>query len=153
MAEIGYIDFNSIPDSDDFASIPAGDYTVSIEDSVVSDNKKGNGKYVKFTFQVLDGQYKGYLLWHYVNYKHVNVITQRIGLKELKEIGLACGKTQFTDTSILHGIPFRIRVDIEKDNLGEARNVVTKILWKETSSAPRPPVAAPVIPEDDNIPF
>lgn len=154
MGNIGEIDFDSVEESS-FDAIPAGDYTVIITNSEVSDNKKGNGKHAKFTFQVCDGPHKNRLLWHWVNFKHVNPTTQNIGLRELKELGLACGFPTFSDTSQLHNIPIRVKVGLEDDQNGEKRNVIKRVLWKETAGGAKK-AAAPVaaeVDDGDSIPF
>ena len=51
----------------DFEPIAPGSYTAVITESETKPTKAGTGSYLQFTFQIVDGEHKGRLLWARLN--------------------------------------------------------------------------------------
>jgi hypothetical protein len=95
-----------------FDPIPAGEYMMQIVESAILETKARNGKYIKLTLKVIDGEYKGRQIWVNLNIVNPNPVAVEIATKELATICRAVGKLQIVDTQELHGIPFLGRVKI-----------------------------------------
>ena len=107
-----------------FDPIPAGDYTVIINDSDMKQTKSGNGYYLQCTLQVIDGPFANRLLWHRMNIQNPNQTAQDIGQRQLSALCRAVGKMQVADSAELHGIPFIARVTVRQDdNYGNSNEV------------------------------
>jgi hypothetical protein len=129
------MEFNAgdVAPSSGSGAIPKGDYTVVVEQSEVKENSKGTGYYLALTYQVVDGEHKGWKLWQYINHINASEKAQQIGRAELSALCRACGVMNLQDSSQLHDIPIRVRVGHEKGQDDEPRAVVKAILWKETT--------------------
>ena len=86
--------------------IPPGEYVCHVTRSELKDNKKGTGKYLSFTIQVIEGEHKGFTLFDIMNVVHENKRAEEIGNRNFKNLVEACGLTEIEDTTELHGIPF-----------------------------------------------
>jgi len=62
MANLTGFDANEVEPTTDFDPIPAGKYEAVITESEVKPNKANTGSYLQFTFQILEGEYKGRFL-------------------------------------------------------------------------------------------
>jgi hypothetical protein len=160
MGSIGFFNANEVEPSSGNEPFPAGDYTMAVVASEVKDTKAGTGKFIKFEWQVVDGEHKGRKVFQNVNFQNPSPKAQQIGLGELSAICRACGKVQIRDTSELHNIPVRVRIDTEtreytKDDGSKqvyTSNVVKAVLWKETTKPDLAKVveaAGAVVTEDD----
>jgi hypothetical protein len=113
MAQLpGIFNSDNHEDLQSFDPIPAGDYAAHIEASEICDNRAGTGKYIKLTFVVLSGEFKGRKIWANLNIIHPNDVAVKIAQQELATICRACGKRQIADTAELHEIPLKIKVKI-----------------------------------------
>ena len=94
--------------------IPAGKYRVVIANDVLKDNKKGNGKILEITFQVIDGDYATETIKDYLNITNPSEVAQKIGQGTLKKL-CRLTKNNFppTDTSLMWGISLIAKIDIE----------------------------------------
>jgi len=96
---------------DDFSAIPAGDYVGKITESTEVENKKKTGSYLKLTFQITEGKFKGRKLWTNLN---LNLSTSpeavEIANRELATIMKACGKVAVEESKDLHGIEMTLKV-------------------------------------------
>lgn len=122
-------------ESQDFDVIPKGDYTVVIADSELKQTNAGDGSYIQFTLEVVDGPFKGRKVWDIMCTDHPNEKTVIIARARLADYCRAVGKPAPKDTGELHNIPLRVRVGVKKDKDGtyEDRNRITSVLWKETT--------------------
>lgn len=99
----------------DFHPLPAGWYTVRIIDSEMKPTKDGTGAYLELTMEVLDEKYKGRRLWDRLNLKNRNEIAVNIAKRQLAGYCHAIGVLKLSDTTELHGKPFRVNVIVKKD--------------------------------------
>lgn len=113
---------------DDFSVVPAATYNVQIVKSDLKDNKAKNGKRLTFQLKILDGKYKGRMLFEGLNYIHPDSQTQQISRKVLTSMVKACGLKKIqSNTAELHKIPLTVKVKIKPadGNYGE-QNQITK---------------------------
>lgn len=105
---------NTVAPSEDFAPIPAGEYTAIIVDSQCRQTKHKDGNFLELTYQVIDGQFKNRKLWARFNFDNKNAEAVRIGMEQLSAVCHACGNLQefnpFNGAQHLHNIAHTIRV-------------------------------------------
>ena len=94
----------------DFSALPAGEYHVKVKDSDIRRNGKDTGDLLKFTFEIVEGEYKGRLLFANINITHENATAQEIGEKTLATICKAVGRVTVDDTEDLHGCELMAKV-------------------------------------------
>lgn len=128
-------DATQVVPSNSFEAIPAGTYAVRITESERKENAKKNGEYLKLTFTVVEGPYKGRLLWAYLNIIHDNATAQEIARRDLSAICHACGKLQLKDTQQLHNITMEIVVRVVKNSNGESVNEIKGYKKRERTVA------------------
>jgi len=143
MAHLNNFDANNVDPSVALDPIPAGKYIAVITETEMKPTKAGGGKYLQATFQIIDGEYKGRLVWARLNLENKSELTVRIARAELSAICRACGVMQPKDSIELHGVPLEITVGLKRrDDTGELGNVVKAYARKGSGAAPRPAVAA-----------
>ena len=98
--------------------IPAGWYTVIVDESEIRTNKAGSGQYVWMSFRVIDGEFNGRKVFTRFNVVNANPQAQEIGHRELSRLTAGVGLPGFTDTQELHGKPLQIKVKVRKDLSG-----------------------------------
>lgn len=76
----------------DFSPIPDGKYNVVIARIDVKESKSG-GHYLSVGYQVMDGDFKGRVIFDNVNVAHSNPDVVRIGMERLATIAWATGHT------------------------------------------------------------
>jgi len=114
---------------DDFSPIPAGEYDVEIVKSEIKDTKAGDGKRLLLQFKVLNGEYKGRIVFNGLNIVNPNPTAVEISMKELRSICDAVGKAQVSDSAELHAIPLKIVVAIKPaDANWPEQNVIKKYM-------------------------
>ena len=123
---------NEVEPSADFEPIPAGKYLGVISDSEMKPTKSGNGSYLELTFQVIEGEYKGRLLWSRLNLDNPNQLTVQIARAELSAICRAVGVMTPRDSCELHNLPLTISVKLKKrEDNGELTNLIAGYSKKE----------------------
>jgi hypothetical protein len=120
-------------ESQNFDVLPKGDYTVAIIASDAKATNAGDGYYLKFTLQVLDGEFKGRKIWDQLMIEHPKELAVKIGKARLADYCRAVGKNNPQDTSELHDVAIRVRLKIRKDEQYGDKNEVQSVLWKETT--------------------
>ena len=117
--------------------LPPGPYSAQVINDEMKPTKKGDGKYIELTMEVLDGSHKGRWLFDRLNVVNPNKTAVEISERRLVEIGKACRIESLNDTNQLRGIPMKVTVKIEKSEEYGDRNVVTgykKSDFTETNS-------------------
>ncbi len=137
-------DATQVVPSNSFEAIPAGTYAVRITESERKENAKKNGEYLKLTFTVVEGPYKGRLLWAYLNIIHDNATAQEIARRDLSAICHACGKLQLKDTQQLHNITIDIVVRVVEDDYGKKNEITGYKKRERTIAAAEKPKAKKV---------
>jgi len=127
MADLGAVfDAEKVAPAGDRTPIPAGEYRCAIVKSDWKKTAKGDGKYLEFTFQVLEeGPAKGRMLWSRLNLQNPNGQAVEIARGELSAICRAVGKMHVRDTAELHNIAMMVAVSVKKrEDTGDLTNEV-----------------------------
>lgn len=158
MAQFGFNPQEVEPQAD-FAALPAGEYLVMLTNSELKDTKAGTGTYLSLTNQVLDGAYKGRIIFDRTNVTASNPIAQEIGRRAISAICHAVGKPTANESSELHNIPYIVRVVVGTDpKYGDSNEVkgyksaagAKPSTTSRPAATPRPTVAParPAAPAD-----
>lgn len=121
------IDFNSEEHEprSGFDPLPAGKYKVVVTDSEEKPTKKGDGSYIQFTLEVIEGEYKGRKLWDRLNLNNPNPTAVEIAKSTLSALCRAAGVKHLKDTQQLHDLPVLAKVAAKMDQTaGEIRNEI-----------------------------
>jgi len=138
MANLSGFNANEVEPAVGFDPIPAGKYLAVISESGMKPTKSGAGNFLELTFQVLEGEFKGRLLWARLNLDNPNATTVKIARAELSAICRAIGVMAPKDSVELHNLPLIITVAHKKrQDTGEITNVI-KGYAKKDAAAPRP---------------
>ena len=147
MANLNGFDARTVDPAVDFEAIPAGKYLAVITESEMKPTKNGNGSYLEFVFEVIEGEYKGRNLWARLNLDNPNALAVKIARAELSALCHAVGVMQPKDSIELHNLPLMITVKCKKrEDTGEIVNEVKGYSRKETAAAPQPQAAGNVPP-------
>ena len=106
--------------------LPRGRYLAMIINSDIRDTKAGDGTYVEWTFEVMEGPHKGRRLWERMNFRNKNQTTEQIAKRNLAALSIACGFPDHVgETEGLHNIPIFIEVirEMPKDGSAERNQI------------------------------
>ena len=117
MASINF-DASTVAPQAPFSVLPAGTYTVSIDDSEIKSTQKG-GQMAVFRLRVLEGQHSGRVIFARINVRNPSQQAEQIGQAQLSALCHAAGVLQLSDTAQLHNKVVRARVKIRKDESGQ----------------------------------
>ena len=144
MANLNGFNANEVEPSASFEPIPAGKYLAAITKSEMKPTKNGSGSYLELTFVVLDGEYKGRVLWARLNLNNANATTVKIAKAELSALCRAVGVMQPNDSCELHNVPLWITVKCRKrDDRDEWSNEIKGFESKSAASSQPPQRQAP----------
>lgn len=131
----------------DFELLPRGNYIAQIIKTEIKDNKSGTGNRLSMTFQILDGEKTGRMVFHDITIRNDNPIAEKIGREQLASLCKAVGLTHVGDTTELHERPMQIRVAIREDKTGqyEPRNEIKGFM--PAGKAPSNSYAQPSAPQ------
>lgn len=142
MANLNGFNANDVEPAVGFDPIPAGKYLAVITDSKMKPTKSGVGNFLELTFQILEGEHKGRLVWSRLNLDNPNATMVKIARAELSAICRAVGVLSPKDSVELHNLPLVITVAQKKrPDTGEMGNVI-KGYAKKDAAAPRAPAVA-----------
>jgi hypothetical protein len=141
MADLRGFDANSVEPNSGFDPVPAGKYLAVITESEMKPTKANTGQYLQLTFQILDGEYKGRMLWARLNLDNPNATAVQIARADLSAICRAVGVLAPNDSVELHNLPLVIDVRCKKRaDTGEITNEIKGFGRKD---APPPSPAGP----------
>jgi Protein of unknown function (DUF669) len=142
LAELNF-DAEKVEPSQDFAPIPAGEYVAMAIGSEFKTTASGNGEYLQFCWEVIDGEHKGRRLWDRLNLHNPSETAVKIAQGTLSAICRSVGVMRPKDSSELHNKPVMVKVALEErnDKAGEFRNVV-KGYASANGGSPAPAQAA-----------
>jgi len=144
MANLNNFDANQVDPAVGFDPIPAGKYLAVITESEMKPTKAGDGKYLQLTFQILDGPFKGRLVWARLNLENSNAQTVKIARAELSAVCRAVGVMAPKDSVELHNVPLEISVGCKKrKDTGDITNTIKGYAKKGSAAAAAPRAAAP----------
>lgn len=134
MAQLNF-NANEVEPAGDFSPIPAGKYLAVITGSEKKGTKAGNGTYIEFRFELIDGPYKGRQLWARLNLENPSKQAVQIARGELSALCRATGVMAPRDSLELHGIPIVVGVAVEpRSDSGQPTNVVRGYFKREVAS-------------------
>ena len=121
----------------DFSPIPAGKYSVYIEEITINETRAGTGQYLRIKLRVAEGQpYSNRIVWTYINFQNTNPVAERIGQQKLNQLLLSCGLHVIQDTDELLNREVLAQVIVREASNGyEASNDV-KAFYKKEVGAP-----------------
>ncbi len=142
MANLNGFNANEVEPAVGFDPVPAGKYLAVITDSKMKPTKSGVGNFLELTFQILEGEHKGRLVWARLNLDNPNAMTVKIARAELSAICRAVGVMAPKDSVELHNLPLLITVaQKSRQDTGEMGNVI-KGYAKKDAAATRSPTAS-----------
>ena len=122
MATLNNFDANQVDPSVALDPLPAGKYLAVVSESELKPTKTGGGKYLQLTFQIIDGEFKGRLVWARLNLENRSEMTVKIARGELSAICRAIGVMQPKDSVELHNVPLEINVGLKKRDTNKPTN-------------------------------
>lgn len=123
-----------------FGPIPAGDYKAMLQAMETKTTKNGDGKYIAATFQIIEGECEGRLIWANYNIENASEKAVQIGKSELADFLRAVDNPRPKSTQELlePPTPFILKVGIDKND--PERNRVkgyASVNGKTQETAPR----------------
>lgn len=124
-------DHNVVAAETGYDPMPPGDYMLMITQSDYTDTAKGNGKVLKLTSQVVDGQFEGRKIFENLCLEHENPKTVQIAKAKFSALCKALQiKSAVRDSNELHDKPYFASIGVE-DGEGKygAKNVIKKYIF------------------------
>jgi len=121
------LDFNAndVDPAVGFDPVPAGKYVAVITESEMKATKAGTGQYLQLTFQIIEGEFKGRLLWARLNLNNPSEMAVKIARAELSAICRSVNVMAPKDSLELHNLPLSISVGCKKrDDTGDITNEI-----------------------------
>lgn len=106
-------DATSVNPTPVFELIPENDYIVAVTDSEMKPTNNKDGEYLNLTLEVLDGPYKGRMIFDRLNLVNKNTKAVEIAQRQLSQICHAVGVLRVNDSAELHNRPMIARVGTE----------------------------------------
>ena len=99
---------------DDYSVVPADTYNAQVVKSEVADTKAKTGKLLKLQFKIIDGKFKGRIVFAQYNIANPNPQAVEISKKQMKTLCDAIGKPNgVEDSNEMHNIPLQIKVSVK----------------------------------------
>jgi hypothetical protein len=117
-----------------FDPIPPDKYVAVITESEMKPTKAGTGQYLQLTFQIIEGEFKGRLLWARLNLDNPSAMAVKIARAELSAICRAVNVMAPRDSLELHDLPLVISVGCKKRD--DTNEVVNEIRGYESKLQP-----------------
>ena len=96
-----------------FEPVQPGWYNVIIDESEIKPTNAGDGSYLAFRFNILDGDYANQKLFCRLNIENKSEKTVEIAYQQLSAICHATNTIQVNDSTELHGKPFMVKVTLK----------------------------------------
>jgi hypothetical protein len=124
-------DHNVVPADGGYDPVPPGTYMLMITDSDYTSTKNGNGKVLKLTSQIVDGEYQGRNVFENLCLEHENPKTVQIAKAKFSALCKALRITSAVkDSSELHNKTYFVNLGIEEGSQGYAdKNVIKKYIF------------------------
>ena len=134
-----------------FEPLPTGEYKAVILASESKKTKAGDGEYLEFEHQIIEGENAGRKLFARLNLQNRNPKAVEISRADLAQIRVATGQLNPQDSVQFHNIPVIIRVLYQPADPSKNRDKPQNEIkgWKPISGAttqPAAPKAAPYLP-------
>lgn len=113
MAQLNFDARTVVPDAGQQDPVPAGWYNVVIDKSEMKPTKDGTGMRLELQFKIIDGQYANRKIFEGLNLRNANAVAQEIAYKQLSAIAHAVKVLLVEDSSQLHNIPLKVKVNLK----------------------------------------
>ena len=134
-------DASKIELTNNYELLEDGTYTAIIADSEWKENRAKTGGYLNLKLEIIEGKYKGRVIFDMLNLQNQNPKAVEIAEQTLARICNAVGKTQVNESSDLYNIPLSIKIGTTPAQNGyEASNKIKNYasLKDGTVSTPTP---------------
>ncbi|MEI8246823.1 MAG: DUF669 domain-containing protein [Lentisphaerota bacterium] len=121
-----------------FEVLPAAKYIAVITDSERKATKANTGFYLKLTFEIIEGEFKGRKVFAQLNLENQNADAVRIARGELSAICRAVNIMTPKDSVEIHNLPLEITVVCKKQPDDEIRNEIKGYASKQKKAADKP---------------
>lgn len=121
-----------------FGTLPANKYIAVITESEWKETKSKTGRYLKLSFEIIEGEFKGRKLWAQLNLENPNADAVRIARGELSAICRAINIMTPKDSVELHNLPMEITVVCKKGQDDEIKNEIKGYASKQKAAASKP---------------
>jgi len=150
MANLGNFDATKVEPAQAPKPVPSGEYVAQVVKSELKPTKAGNGRYLELSIQIMDGPYKGRMLWDRLNIDNPNETAVLIAQQQLSALCHAVGVMQPRDSVQLHNLPFMVRVAlVKRADTGEPTNEVKGYKKRESAK----PAEAPEVDGEETAPW
>ncbi|MGJ8686325.1 MAG: DUF669 domain-containing protein [Spongiibacteraceae bacterium] len=125
MAQLNQVfDATQVDPANSFDPVPNGEYAMAFTSSEIKDTKRGDGTYLQLTAEIIDGPYKGRLIWERINLSNPNSTAVEIGQKTLSAICHVLDVPRLQDSVELHNKPFIAKVIVKHSDGYEPSNEI-----------------------------
>lgn len=141
MADLRHLNFDASQEepNEGFDPVPSGWYLCVVSDSEMKKTKAGTGEYLKLTFEIIEGEYKGRKLWAQLNLDNPNAQAVQIARGELSALCRAIGVLVPKDSCELHDRPLLVKAKlVKRQDTGEMKNEVGGYKPREEGQPARP---------------
>ena len=103
-------------ESNEFLPLPAGWYPAEIIKSELKETKNKDGKYLLFCFRIIDGEFKGRMVFTNLNIVNKNAVAVKMARGDLKAICDAVDlEGELEDTVDIHNKPMEIKLSVKPE--------------------------------------
>jgi hypothetical protein len=155
MADLQGFNANEVEPLPEWGPLPVGEYTVAVVESQMRPNRSGVGSHLELTFQVLEGEFKGRLLWERLSLQHANEQAVKIARARLASLCRAVSVPTPQDSTELHNLPLVIRTGLRRrDDTHELATVIRdyKPRGRQPTKSPPPPSGGTSAPGGNSSP-
>lgn len=96
--------------------LPVGKHKVQIIDSEILATRAGDGAYIRFTLEIVDGPLIGTTGFYNINIENPNEKAVAMGQRQLSSLCHVTGVYNVQDSRQLHGISFMVEVKPQADD-------------------------------------
>lgn len=120
MAQLGgTFDATQVQPQEAFTVIPAGKYKSQVVASEIRATNNGEGQYLWFELEILDGEHQGRKLWDRLNLWNNNATAVEIAQRTLSAMCHATGQLHVEDSEALHFKPMIVTVRVRPAGPGK----------------------------------
>lgn len=123
--------------------LPPGQYEAIITRSDIKATKAGDGEYIELEMQITSGDHSGRRVWERLNVSNPNKQAEDIAKAALRQLCVACGIDDMTDTEQLHDTPFMVYLEIDRKDPTRNRVMGYEAAGAAPAPAPKAPPAKP----------
>ena len=146
-------DADQVDPMNEFDPVPTGEYIAVITGTEEKVTRKGDGKYLEFTFQIIEGIYSNRLVWTKLNLDNPNERTVQYARATLAAICQAVSVTKPKDSSELHNLPLVIDVTLKEYSDKMTNDIKNYSKTKSISTSPSTQNEALPWKKDSYVPF